>query len=302
MPDSGPEWNRDGVMNGIIWLASYPKSGNTWFRIFLRNLLGEHDRPAHINALDHEHDLHAPDRGPFDLAVGYDSSELTDEEADRLRPEVYRLYAERATKPLVCKIHDAYSVLPDGRPLIPADATRAVLYFVRNPLDVCVSWAHHGGHEDYDRIIRRMANPDYMVGHGSGRDVIQLRQKFSTWSGHVTSWLGAAGLRVHLVRFEDLKLRPEETFTAATRFAGLAHDVARINKAIGFSRFEELKAQEEAGGFIERMTAAKAFFRKGEIGSWRGALTAAQVQKIVDDHGEMMRRLGYLDEKGAVVF
>ena len=38
-------------MSGIIWLASYPKSGNTWFRVFLTNLLEEKDQPADINDL-----------------------------------------------------------------------------------------------------------------------------------------------------------------------------------------------------------------------------------------------------------
>ena len=35
-------------MSGIYWLASYPKSGNTWFRAFLHNLRNHLDRPANI--------------------------------------------------------------------------------------------------------------------------------------------------------------------------------------------------------------------------------------------------------------
>ena len=38
-------------MAGIIWLASYPKSGNTWLRAFLHNLLRDPGRPYDINKL-----------------------------------------------------------------------------------------------------------------------------------------------------------------------------------------------------------------------------------------------------------
>ena len=70
-------------MSGIIWLASYPKSGNTWLRIFLTNLNREEEGPASINELDFSSGAGA--RTYFDEAVGYKSGELTHDEIDRLR-------------------------------------------------------------------------------------------------------------------------------------------------------------------------------------------------------------------------
>ena len=75
-------------MNGIIWLASYPKSGNTWFRVFLTNLLRDADTPASINEL--ESTPIASARGIFDNNIGFEASDLTADEIDRLRPELYR--------------------------------------------------------------------------------------------------------------------------------------------------------------------------------------------------------------------
>ncbi|MEY2877722.1 MAG: hypothetical protein RLZZ15_102 [Verrucomicrobiota bacterium] len=129
----------------------------------------------------------------------------------------------------------------------------------------------------------------------------QFRQKFLTWGAHAASWADAPGQRVLVVRYEDMKRRPQETFAAAARFVGLPDEPARVAKAIAFSRFEELRAQEEREGFGERMTQAKSFFRKGESGAWREALTPAQAQRIITDHGEAMRRWGYLDERGEVM-
>lgn len=287
-------------MKRIVWLASYPKSGNTWFRIFLTNFLRDADAPVDINALDGG--TIASARGPFDEAVGYDSGELTPDEIDRLRPEVYRHQADVATAPLYCKVHDAYTFLPDGRPLFPPEATQAALYFIRNPLDVAVSYAHHGGRDSYGRQIRGLANPEMVLAARDATEDNQLRQKLLTWGGHAASWLDAPGLSVHLLRYEDMKRRPEETFGAAVRFLGLPDDPARVKKAVEFSRFEELQRQEKEKGFREKLPPAKAFFRKGEIGSWREALTPEEAARIVADHAPAMRRFGYLDEKGDPVY
>lgn len=287
-------------MKGIVWLASYPKSGNTWFRTFLTNFLRNGDAPADINELDGGPLASA--RSVFDTAVGYDSGEMTFDEIDALRPEVYRHQAREAQETLYCKVHDAYTFLPDGRALIPAEATACALYFIRNPLDVAVSFAHHGGHEQFDHVIRQMARDEHSFCATDATEVNQLRQKLLSWSNHVRSWADAAGIRVLVLRYEDMKRRPEEIFGAAVEFVGLGADADRVRRAIEFSRFETLREQEAKSGFAEKMPRAKAFFRKGEIGSWRAELTAEQAARIVADHGEVMRRFGYLDARGELVF
>ena len=100
------------IMNGIIWLASYPKSGNTWFRGFLTNLLRDADTPASINEL--ERTPIASARGVFDNNMGFEASDMTADEIDRLRPELYIHLAENAKEPLFMKIHDAYTDVVDN--------------------------------------------------------------------------------------------------------------------------------------------------------------------------------------------
>ena len=129
----------------------------------------------------------------------------------------------------------------------------------------------------------------------------QLRQRLLTWSGHVLSWVDESGLPVHVMRYEDMKRNTFETFRGAIQFAGLPDDQARIEKALAFSEFSVLKAQEEEHDFREKMPRSESFFRKGEIGSWREVLTESQVQQIVDDHGAVMRRFGYLGADGTIV-
>jgi len=287
-------------MKGIVWLASYPKSGNTWFRTFLSNFLSDREEPADINALGGGPIASA--RGPFDEALGYDSGELTFDEIDALRPEVYGQIAREATETLYCKVHDAYTFLPDGRALIPPAATAGALYFVRNPLDVAVSFAHHSAAESVDRLIAAMGEEQNSFCEVSASEPNQLRQKLLSWSSHVLSWVDAPGIRVQVMRYEDMKRAPEETFGRAVRFLGLPEDRGRLEKAIAFSRFDELRAQEQRVGFREKVPRAKSFFRKGEVGSWRETLTPEQVQRVVATHAVVMRRFGYLDARDQPVF
>ncbi len=65
------------------------------------------------------------------------------QEIDLLRPLVYRQNALESDELIYHKIHDAWSLLPDGNPMFPAEVTKAVIYFIRNPLDVVVSFANH---------------------------------------------------------------------------------------------------------------------------------------------------------------
>ncbi len=287
------------IKGHIIWLASYPKSGNTWFRVFLANYMRQMGHPVDINRL-----LGGPiasARVMFDEEAGVKASELTVDEIERWRPRVYEQISEACSGPLFMKTHDAYTYNAWGEPLMSKAATQGALYFVRNPLDVAVSYAHHSA-TTVEPIIHEMGNAEMsMVGH-TNRLFNQLRQRLLTWSGHVVSWVDEPGLRVQVMRYEDMKLRPFETFQGAVTFAGLPDDAERIERAIAHASFETLQEQEAEQGFREKLPKAESFFRKGEIGSWREVLTEEQVERLIADHGEVMRRFGYLTDAGEIVY
>lgn len=286
-------------MSGIIWLASYPKSGNTWLRVFLTNLRREQTESADINKLNSTPIASA--RVIFDDEVGIEASDLTADEIDCLRPEVYTQLAANTEETLFMKVHDAY-ILADGKtPLFPKAASIGVIYIIRNPLDVAVSSAHHSG-LDYDQVILNMADETHALCGKQERLYVQLRQRLLSWSGHVLSWIKISGFNICILRYEDMQQRPLETFERAVRFAGLDYGRDEIQKAIDSSSFEELRRQEEKGGFKERSSCSEFFFRKGKAGTWKEELTGEQAGQIIRDHGKVMRMYGYLDEKGVVSF
>lgn len=274
-------------MSGILWLASYPKSGNTWLRAFVANLRKGSDHPININ------DFNIPvasSRRIFDEAAGIEASDLTAGEIERYRPHVYRYLAQIATGSLFLKIHDAYTILPDGEPLIPAEATRAAIYVVRNPLDVAISFAHHAN-ESSDWAIGKMASRE--ASFSSDLPIRNLNQRLLSWSDHVLSWVDGTPFPVHVIRYEDMHDRPLETFSAVAGWCGLPCDVAAVQRAILNSSFEQLQEQERAQGFKEKPAEAVSFFRQGKAHAWKDVLSKSQVARIVQAHGTVMRRFGY---------
>jgi hypothetical protein len=177
--------------------------------------------------------------------------------------------------------------------LIPKGATHCVLYFIRNPLDVSVSFAHHNN-VNPGVAIRDMNDDNYSFYQKPDKLNLQLHQRLLSWSNHVRSWADDSGLPLKVIRYEDMTEHPFETFKAATGFIGLNYTDSQIEKAIRFSSFDILREQEQAKGFREKAPSSKSFFRKGIVGSWKEELKQEEVQAVIRNHREMMERFGYL--------
>lgn len=282
-------------MPGILWLASYPKSGNTWLRAYLANLFRNPDRPIPINELlvyvYGDNFLHH-----YEQYSGKKADELSDQELTRLRPLVHQWFAYSKRDTAMVKTHSA-CVIANNVPLITPNATAGAIYVIRNPLDVVASLANHY-QTDLDRAIEIMATKDCVMPPSPG----QLEQVLLDWSGHVRSWIEAPQMRLHVMRYEDMRNKPYKTFAALSRFLGLPIEKPRIMKAIKFSSFDELKKQETDSGFVEARPDGKAkFFRAGKAGSWREDLTSDQIARVIEAHREIMTKFGYLSPSGEPV-
>jgi aryl sulfotransferase len=278
-------------MRRLVWLASYPKSGNTWVRLFLDAYSHPERQALDINTVDVS--LHAGNRDLFDRVIGLESSDLTSAEIERFRPDVYRQLAVEAEEPLFLKVHDRWRRTPDGGALFPPEITAATIYIVRDPRAVAPSYANHYG-ISIDEAIDQMGTPDNTISKPLNRLRSQLPQPMGSWSQHVVSWLDQQELPVLLVRYEDLHAAPDAHFSAILRQSGLSVDRTLLASALEQSRFDRLRAQEAAMGFKERLSQAPRFFRRGVADGWRDELTPAQISRIEADHGPVMARLGYL--------
>ncbi|MGO9307328.1 MAG: sulfotransferase domain-containing protein [Candidatus Korobacteraceae bacterium] len=276
-----------------VWIASYPKSGNTWIRVFLHNLLrelrGQTEGAQDINAL-HEMTARESLKVWFERRLGKPAHKASAAEIAEARGLVQADMVRAANGPVYIKTHNAVATV-EGFPAINFDVTLAAIYIVRNPLDVAVSYAHYSG-VAIDAMIAHMADPVGSIDF-SDRRVWELT---SSWSTHAASWMAVPNRPILLLRYEDLLVAPERSFGRLASFLRLKPNADQLRRAIEKSSFAEMARQEELHGFNERPGSAEKFFRSGKAGQWREALSPAQAGAIVATHGPMMMRFGYLEE------
>jgi hypothetical protein len=285
-------------MKNIVWLVSYPKSGNTWFRMFLANYLSDLDIPVPLEGIKSASIACSPI--DFEECIGLNPYELTPNEVDLYRPNMYRVLSSEVTgkdELIYKKVHDAYTFNANQKPVFPEDVSKGVLYFVRNPLDVCISYANHSNNS-IDNAISFVNDPNACFwGKRSG----QLRQILLTWNNHVKSWLNQSLIPIHWVRYEDMLMTPIETFGRIVQVLGLEYNPTKLSKAILFSDFKNLRKMEKEHGFSEKPQKCSCFFRKGEIGNYREYLSQKQIESIIECNRESMQTLGYLDSYGKLI-
>jgi len=245
----------------IVWLASYPKSGNTWVRLFLDAYFLQEldineivcsvgdDNIARYNLGDDSPiwrwpvDIQQLARGTamLRLVTGYKGSDVG--------------------IPLFVKTHQA-NVVANGVELLPQSLTKATIYLVRDPRDVFPSFCNHMG-LDFDKGLAEMTNPyDVLIS-----SKIKAADFLSSWDKHVESYLAAKDHNVLLVHYEDLKEDPQHWFTRILEHAGVTPDPLIVRRAIEMTKLSRLREAEQKDGFREGSAKAKEpFFNTGETG------------------------------------
>ncbi len=282
----GKAGNKREFMSKIIWIASYPKSGNTWMRAFLHNLLRDPDESYDINKIT--------DFSTSDSAIDWYQAQNPRPWQEWSALDVARM--RRTAQLSICrwrqddtfvKTHNA-SVMFLGYPLIQQDLTAGAIYIVRNPLDVCISLTHHYGC-DVDTAINILADPT--IGSKTNDKIVYEVHK--SWSIHVDSWTGQKRPGLAVLRYEDMLADPIRAFGGLARFLGLNPPRSRLERAVERSSFKSLRQQEDQKGFKEKSPHAQKFFREGRAEQWRERLTPAQIDKIVSANKEQMQKFGY---------
>jgi len=276
--------------SGIVWLASYPKSGNTWTRAFLSNLLtvmGGEQEELDVNSINRfslgENFTHF-----YKEVCGFEAKPDDHRKVAENRHRVQEVIADQFEGLIFCKTHNAL-VIDRGQSIINFAVTSGAIYIVRNPLDVAISLAHHIG-KSIDHAISVMATHDVETPINETR----VHEVWGSWSQHVDSWTRKSHPAIYVMRYEDMLNDPEKTFGALAHHLLLNPNADELALAIRRSSFESLRDQEDKDGFQEKSKHADRFFREGRADQWKDTLTQQQVDAVVNAHGEQMKRFGYL--------
>ena len=285
------------MSTSMILLASYPKSGNTWLRILLSNLLYPAEAPISIN--DIRVGGFACDRRElFDQLAPWDASDLNLAQVDTYIPEVYREALLQRQQPVYLKTHDMARLNPQGEWIFPGDCVAAAIHIVRHPLDVLPSYAKHFG-LSHAEALECMLAPEQRSSKPLIRDKRRLPEQHGSWREHTASWQDPElPFPVYRARYEDLRRNPQQEFGRLLRAIGLNFSEQELATALEYSSFQALQQQESHSGFKERLRKSAApFFRKGVIGSGRQEVEPELQQRLLETLATELTAWGYDSEQ-----
>jgi len=269
--------------NKIYWLASYPKSGNTWVRMFLNAYT---NKSFKLNS-DYQYVWHDFQPGMMQLICPIAIDNLSIEE--QYLYHAATIYNTSLTYPAKCfKTHNA-KIAVNYMPAIPLTISQAAIYIVRDPRDVCVSVANHFGYS-IDASIEFMNN----IKQGIEFRDTKLTHILLTWSEHVKSWTeNNKSLDCLVIRYEDLLTKTDYAFSEILKVLNIPIEQKKLKRAIFDTSFKKLQKLEKEEGFNEAVDGVQ-FFKTGVAGNWENVLNKDQAAKIENDHKEVMEFYGYL--------
>lgn len=266
----------------ILWLASFPKSGNTWTRSFLANYFSPQGQSLDINHLrkfttaDVRQDF-------FDRAAGRPFVARDFDDWLIMRQKALALIAGSKPGAHFVKTHSRIDRI-GPYDLIPPAVTAGAIYILRNPFDVALSYSRHLG-LGVDETIERMLQPKAI-----NTTPTRIFEVIGRWDDHIASWMTPQGLHRHLMRYEEMTANPSAAFTALLTFLRAPIDPARLARAIAETSFEAMQKHEAEHGFIERPATMERFFAKGQSGAWRDDLTPPQIARLRDGFAPALKR------------
>ena len=270
--------------NGITWLASWPKSGNTWVRMFLSAYLnGPENFSLKVRNFSGDSQMYC-----YQAVSPIPMSMLTDLEVWRLRDAALsHMFFSSVKTNLILKTHTANACLND-RWLIPKDLTHKSIYIVRDPRDVMVSWRRYAG-ASWKDAFDTLTNEE---GRVYSKHPMAIPSFVSSWQRHVESWINDGKLSPAVIKYEGLLKDPETGFTNLLDYLEIEVDSARVKECVDLVSLDSLRENEKENGFFENMSKTT-FFHKG--GSrWEHELPPEYAREIEDQCGELMKQFDYL--------
>ena len=284
----------------IIWLASYPKSGNTFLRALLSAYLFTKDGDFNFESLKNIKQF--PDNGIFEkLGINISDEKEIVKNYINVQKEINKRDKQNIR---FLKTHSALNDL-NGYKFTDLNNCLGTIYIVRDPRNIVKSYSNHN-QISLDRATEIIKEVRTIGGIKSSTDrTNETITHVGSWSSNYTSWKEFKKVdRYLLIKYEDLVKETEKTFLNVLNFINkitkskLALDQIKLKKTLITTRFDNLQNLEKNSHFTEQAKDKEGksinFFKYGPNNNWKDYLSSKNLNVLENSFKEEMTELEYL--------
>ena len=278
----------------IVWLASYPKSGNTLLRSILSSYFFSNDGEFKFENLYQI--------SQFPLLEHFTSIDVDineDKAVFKNSINAQNFINKEKGKVKFFKTHSSFSKINNYN-FTDLQNTLGVIYIVRDPRNVVNSLAHHYNFSLDEATDTMIDKKKFMSRTDKNAEVFA-----GSWNFNYNSWKNLEqNKKYFLIKYEDLIKNKKSIILKVFKFLNslgmkLDIDMVKLNKVIKTTEFEKMKAKEQEETFTEAMIDEKTgkrkiFFNLGPKNDWRVNLDKKNKEKIEKAFSKEMEELGYL--------
>ncbi len=277
----------------IIWIASYPKSGNTWVRSFLSA-------------------YYFCEKGIFDienlkLIEDYPNKQFFKEQVKE--GEIHKHWDESQKRILdekkvkFLKTHNSL-IKAFGNHFTQPKYSLGVIHIIRDPRNIITSVKNHHDFKTYDEALKFMQNDNAILNDYKHLKNFAKTAIINSWRINYQSWMQNNYYRRFTIKYEEMIENPKQIFRDLIVFINAVCrindkvDVEKLNNAIETTSFKNLQNIEEQGKFSESVYSLNdnrkiKFFYQGPGNDWRKNLDKAMKKKMNEYYKEDLIKLGY---------
>ena len=282
----------------IFWIASYPKSGNTWLRTLLSAYYYSKEGFFSDNLIKNIGQF--PEKKHFEgfnyiPKLVIDTSRFWIKAQERINKD---------NKLRFFKTHNVFGSI-NNRRFTDKKNSIGCIYIVRDPRNVITSLKNHYELK-YQQALEWMLNhKKYIYDHEKEEEFGDF-QFISSWENNYKSWQSQKELPIKIVRYEDLLDQTYATFfeiiefiNKTTRNTDKKIDKLKLKNSINSTSFHKLKANEEKHGFSEAISSRKEnkqipFFFLGPENDWKKILDEDLKIKLNNIFKKNLKELSYI--------
>ena len=279
----------------IIWIASYPKSGNTWIRAMLSAYFYSNDGNFFFELLDNIKEFPKHSEYLNKISAGKNLVEI----AKEWIPAQAMLNLKSRTSTIFLKTHSAICSI-DGSDFTDEKNTLAALYIVRDPRNVVSSLSNHFN-LSIEKSLELIVDKNKTISNPTNKNKNIGLTVLSNWKTNYQSWRDWKSIKVKIIKYEDLIYSPKNTFinilNFLKEFMKIEFNENKIKNVIQSTEFKRLKLFEQKYGFNESAAMfdqSKSFFNLGPHNDWKKLLDKKTSEKICEYFEDEMKELGYI--------